>query len=1583
MDEYHNRKRVKLSSLAKPLTATAVAACLALGGTPLIAQAAGETLNINLQVTKSGTAPFDGDDAAGNDSSETNKIIRTNDIIEYQIDVVSNGGTAENPVVSLTLPKGQEFRDVPAWCRAAAGSTDVATPTPAIGEPATPITADTWKSLPKQTLTCHIPNLANSATQFLTVPVWQRSEVPNGTKLETAVASIKSDAVTTPVTSQQDVSLTVSSAPKWDLRKNGIGTQENSGYSYGNFKACSWDESRNCHIRSYSILIGGKEGGKGLAPFTGDVTFTEDLSPASFYGSEIVNGSAWQAAGDKANEKYAPRLVSCETRKLFHMSPGNGTGDLTESVRNSGTVTCNHPAPGEPATVTISGADWSLYTYPKKVATPANKPAIADGTAYAVSAVANVEIPVDAIADLGIKIRNTTSLNIRNEYKNLQGQGLDGTANPAGSDPLENNYLASTPLISLPGGFTKFFGGVGGAEGNVPANQFMSGDAFIDGPPGSTIRRSGTNQAGPGQTVTSVLHLVGSGLSNSAPGQALLCDAWDNSKLQLHAGDWGTGTAEGQEYGSKGKAVWLSGISQAAKDATYSVQYSADSSQSGQGAGSTCQDGTWFDDPAQVPGNDPELAKQGIYTAVNHVRIYTTIEEPARNAQSLVYQFYSIALRVVPDQAEGTILPNWASAVYKYGADKPTLEELVALNTTGSAYNPDNHSGEIGDRLIYSPAYVRVSKDVSVNGAEFKNRATATAGDKLVWKLTPTLSSAATSKDVLKQPVYLEECLPEGVIYDSASLTPTVGHAAPAPAGAEITCQKGTYLKFYLGDFRPNEQITPVEINAHVSTVARPETYTNTVVVQTTPNDPSPLAQRSATAQVTVSQIAGLKLEKQALTPVVQVNPEGNATKQKNEWQIDFVNLDSPQAISNIDVIDVLPSATGVNESKFSGTMKFDSVEQLQGDKTQLLYTSAKQVDTNPDAASNGTGGIAWCDKPAGGSVVKGSGACPAAAAEVTALRFVRPGPFVSNDHISAKIVMVAEGNKHGDSYINAVEGSAEGLVFNVGPVTAREVAVSGSVGDYVWIDADLNGVQDENEKPLANFPVKLAGTDDLGNAVALETVTGKNGKYEFTGLRSGNYTVTFDPAGLQGGMTFTQQQAGSDRAVDSDGDQTTGVTAEFALAAAQQRTDIDQGVVLKPARLGDYVWVDKNANGVQDEGEDPVAGFKVKLSGTDILGEPVERETTTDNAGKYLFDNLVPGTYVVTFDPASLPAGHEFVAAGAGDDRAKDSDGDQKTGATATIKLGAGERNLTVDQGIKIKYAKLGDYVWIDANANGTQDEGEKPVADFKVKLTGTDVYGNKVEKETTTNAEGKYLFDKLVPGDYVVTFDPASLPAGHEFVAAGAGDDRAKDSDGDQKTGATATIKLGAGERNLTVDQGIKIKYAKLGDYVWIDANANGTQDEGEKPVADFKVKLTGTDVYGNKVEKETMTNDEGKYLFDGLVPGKYVVTFDPAGLPAGHRFVAQSAGEDRAKDSDGNAETGVTAEITLGAGEENLDIDQGIEAIPAEPGVPVVPADPPKPKLVVTGGAAPTLLIGSGALALLIAAGFFLVSRKRRSS
>lgn len=822
-----------------------------------------------------------------------------------------------------------------------------------------------------------------------------------------------------------------------------------------------------------------------------------------------------------------------------------------------------------------------------------------------------------------------------------------------------------------------------------------------------------------------------------------------------------------------------------------------------------------------------------------------------------------------------------------------------------------------------------MSKQVSVKGGGFASSGVASPGDKVTWKVSPILSSAAVAEDVLKQPVYVEDCLPAGIVFDSASVNPAIAQPAPAPAGFEIKCGSGTYLRFNLGERKPNAAIEPIEINTHVSAVAGSGTYRNTVVTQTDPLDPSPVDQRTAAAQITVSQIAGIKLEKQALTPVVQVNPEGSQQKQRNVWQLDFINLNAPNAVSEADVIDVLPTKTGVNGSKFAGTMSFEKVDLLAGDNVTILYTKADKVESSPTAASNGDSGIAWCSAPAGGTVVKGTGACPSSAAEVTGLRFTRPGVFGNQDQISAKITMVAEGNKDGDLYVNRTEARASGLMFNVGPVDSRELANAASLGDKVWVDANGNGQQDSGEKPLAKFPIKLTGTDDLGNQVSLNTETNKDGEYSFAGLRSGTYTVTFDPAGLKTGMAFTAKQAVGDTAADSDGDPASGATDPIVLGVAQKRTDIDQGVTYNTARIGDTVWLDKNGNGLQDSGEEGVDGFKVKLTGTDIFGETVELETTTANGGKYGFEGLVPGNYRVTFDPTSLPAGHSFVAKGDGQNSDKDSDGDPTTGETAAFDLASGQVINNIDQGIAANPGSIGDYVWLDKNFDGVQNDTDEPLANIRVILTGTDDYGNQVQKETKTSDQGRYLFDGLLPGKYVVTFDKSTLPDGHELVAKGQGDNAETDSDADPQTGKTTELTLAAGAQLLGIDQGVSVKRGEVGDLFWNDENYNGVYDEGVDfgVRANGEIKLIGVDVYGNQVELTTNTDGVGKYLFTNVVPGKYRVQFPDYSSHPQSYMVAKGVGDNPRVDSDADPKNGLTDEFTLAPGEKNHTIDAGV--------------------------------------------------------
>ena len=77
---------------------------------------------------------------------------------------------------------------------------------------------------------------------------------------------------------------------------------------------------------------------------------------------------------------------------------------------------------------------------------------------------------------------------------------------------------------------------------------------------------------------------------------------------------------------------------------------------------------------------------------------------------------------------------------------------------------------------------------------------------------------------------------------------------------------------------------------------------------------------------------------------------------------------------------------------------------------------------------------------------------------------------------------------------------------------------------------------------------------------------------------------------------------------------------------------------------FGDYTWVDANANGLQDAGEQPIAGVLVEL--LDVNGVPVldgdgnAITALTDATGHYFIDELDPGTYRVRFTP---PAGYSL----------------------------------------------------------------------------------------------------------------------------------------------------------------------------------------------------------------------------------------------------------------------------------------------------------------------------------------------------
>ncbi|NJL59080.1 MAG: YSIRK signal domain/LPXTG anchor domain surface protein, partial [Desulfobacteraceae bacterium] len=153
--------------------------------------------------------------------------------------------------------------------------------------------------------------------------------------------------------------------------------------------------------------------------------------------------------------------------------------------------------------------------------------------------------------------------------------------------------------------------------------------------------------------------------------------------------------------------------------------------------------------------------------------------------------------------------------------------------------------------------------------------------------------------------------------------------------------------------------------------------------------------------------------------------------------------------------------------------------------------------------------------------------------------------------------------------------------------------------------------------------------------------------KYEFPNLPPGDYRVVVDTDSLPDGVTPI---ADADGVLDSRTD---------ALNQTSDNPNLDFGYMKGgvAASLGDIVWYDADADGIQDSGEAGVPGVTVKLynaSGA-VIGT-----TSTDSTGYYRFDNLAPGSYSVEF---VRPDGYSFSPKNQGGDSAKDSNADTATG--------------------------------------------------------------------------------------------------------------------------------------------------------------------------------------------------------------------------------------------------------------------------------------------------------------------------------
>lgn len=312
------------------------------------------------------------------------------------------------------------------------------------------------------------------------------------------------------------------------------------------------------------------------------------------------------------------------------------------------------------------------------------------------------------------------------------------------------------------------------------------------------------------------------------------------------------------------------------------------------------------------------------------------------------------------------------------------------------------------------------------------------------------------------------------------------------------------------------------------------------------------------------------------------------------------------------------------------------------------------------------------------------------------------------------------------------------------------------------------------------------------------------------------------------------------------------------------------------PTKIGDFIWLDLNGDGLQAVGEPGLPGVMVELfNGNCTIGSTCPTEVT-DLQGKYTFGSLSGSNYTVIVRSATLPAG--VTQTGDPDGACPGPSCDNQLTVVLTA---ANKPYWSADFGYQ-GTGSIGDTVWHDEDRTGDQDPGEAGLEGITVNLewAGMDgslaVTADNLWFTTQTDANGSYLFSGLPAGPYKANLDVNSLPVNYSPT-----------------TAAELNVTLTGGQNYATADFGAATPEATIGDIVWNDLDNDGTKDSNEGGLSGIRVYIDSNNNSAyDSGEAYATTDANGEYLIHHLAPGTFTVRVDSSSVPVSYSLTTSSS-------------------------------------------------------------------------------------------
>ncbi|MEM7539170.1 MAG: hypothetical protein AAF639_43835, partial [Chloroflexota bacterium] len=1054
------------------LAVTTVMLAILLGISATPAQA--DVIELKVYTLNDGVAPFDADDAVGNDSAIRNGIVRTRDELTYRAVVETDGG---DTAVVITM-------DLPTIDTSANAGAAVAT----------------WKQVPPQctgagsaltndgrTLLCDLGDLPNPSTQAIEPIAVVNGQTPNGQELDFAgPADGEGTASATSTETAGNVDATyyttiddgggglsdgtvlarldevVTAAPGFDidLVNNPSGFGRTLGTILSNALAASGPNGEPGYRILYTFALSAQKLQGSEALGTDPLTFVFDIDSTT---NPFLSGTLlydWDG------------LLGCTTSSInqFYMplDPGVASTDPLR-VANGGTCVATQPGgAGTDIILTVTGIDTNLNHYPTTTLQGWEPPLIP--RFYAMLKTVRLWVPLDEVTAISPDRESLTAqIDFQTPPTSITGQ--------TNVDPDTTNQDYTVEVFRSEAGIAN--------KRNDVAQTGLDYPEWVDGDP-RVISAHIFSFAQPGQKYPYAINFSNTGTDSFT---AVSCEKIDNARHQLlNATPGFNATYQGTPSGL-GRLSISEGLAEPTVE--WGVQLN-------DGAGNILA--TW----PEYPNAEPIVNDATNFPDLNGSTLYETAmcpdADPSGNtagAPTAYFNSLDAVLAAGFSLSEVTMLRvtgvigagQSTSAIPIFSLRDTFAYDVTDIDVSGAGpfsytagdpipadtYVP-NYAAftRNGTRLTNTRQFLRVAPQQYlsriVKTADPANNLQVAPGQTIHYTLAPRV--AALGFATTPQDVTVVDILPPGVTY----LTMNAGPSAPVvqtntPA-AGFTTLTWTYNNV-LPPSGTQIALTPIEISVRVNTdLVSGDQLTNWTTISSpidqlfdddcvydAGNDPAlgygDCAKASSTTHI-ISAPPGFQVFKEVLTRAIEPD-------QQIEYNVNWASIGNNTA--DLRVIDVFPwngdgRTDDLGATSFNGTLTLASATptgDLATATQQIYFTAASPGSINPDpqdASNTLTGGI-WCIAAQFGS----GGSCPATLADATAVLVDQSSMLMAGVTYSLQLVFDTSGNAEDDIYTNShtVNDSGSALSLLTGNDVSAYVARP-SISSVVWFDTNNNG---------------------------------------------------------------------------------------------------------------------------------------------------------------------------------------------------------------------------------------------------------------------------------------------------------------------------------------------------------------------------------------------------------------------------------------------------------------------------------------------------------------------------------------------